>query len=220
MSVELFWASGSAPAWRDMMALEIKGVPYTSRLLEASKKEHKTPEFLAMNPRGQFPVLTDNTLVVYETRAILHYLDAAYPNPTLFGTTPSQNANLIQATEIILTYVDPAVTRLVQPVFRNQLAACDEDFLDIAQRINAEFAPLDEVLSHQAWLAGERIGGPDVALVPTMQRFVRALDKAPELSESTELARWRDTHAYLARWVDETETLPAFERSFPPHWRN
>ncbi len=49
--LEVFWDSGSPYVWRVLLALEVKQVPYTSRPIQFSKGEHKTPEFLAMNDR-------------------------------------------------------------------------------------------------------------------------------------------------------------------------
>jgi glutathione S-transferase len=57
MAVDVYWGSGSPFAWRVLLTLELKQVPYESHLLECSKREHKSPEMLAMNPRGKVPVL-------------------------------------------------------------------------------------------------------------------------------------------------------------------
>ena len=40
MALEVFWGSGSGPAWRVLLALAVKGVPYESRLLSFAKGEH------------------------------------------------------------------------------------------------------------------------------------------------------------------------------------
>ena len=42
MAIELYWGSGSPFAWRVMLTLELKRLPYESKLLEFSKEEHKT----------------------------------------------------------------------------------------------------------------------------------------------------------------------------------
>ena len=54
INVVLYWASGSPPCWRAMIALEEKGLTnYESHLLEMSKNEHKSEQVLKINPRGQ-----------------------------------------------------------------------------------------------------------------------------------------------------------------------
>jgi hypothetical protein len=57
--VEIYWISGSPFAWRVLLTAEVKGVPYEGKLLEASKGELKSPEFLAINPLGRVPAIRD-----------------------------------------------------------------------------------------------------------------------------------------------------------------
>ena len=94
MAIELYWGSGSPFAWRVMLTLEVKGLTYDSKLLEFSKGEHKTPAYLRLNPRGKVPTLKDGEFVVYESIAIMAYLDRKYPDPPLFGKT-AEEAGLI-----------------------------------------------------------------------------------------------------------------------------
>ena len=75
MAIEVYWGSGSPYAWRVLLALEHKGLPYTAHLLQFSKQEHKSPHMLQMNPRGRVPVLKDGDYVCFESLAILYYLD-------------------------------------------------------------------------------------------------------------------------------------------------
>lgn len=43
--------------------MELKGLTYKSHRLNPGKREHKTPEFMALNPRGKVPVLVDGDVV-------------------------------------------------------------------------------------------------------------------------------------------------------------
>ena len=92
MSVEIFWGSGSPYAWRVLLAAEARKVPYESRLLSFSAKEHKAPTFLAVNPRGKVPALRDREQVVTESLAIMHHLDGLGSGPALFGATPASTS--------------------------------------------------------------------------------------------------------------------------------
>jgi glutathione S-transferase len=93
--VEIYWISGSPFSWRVLLTAEVKGIPYEGKLLEASKGEHKTLEFLAINPLGRVPAIRDGNFTLHESLAIMVYLDRKYPNPPLFGRTPeSQNGCL------------------------------------------------------------------------------------------------------------------------------
>jgi len=73
MSIELYsWprSSGSRIAW----ALEELGVPYKYVELDAKKKEHHAPKYLALNPHGKVPALVDGDQHFFESLAILVHL--------------------------------------------------------------------------------------------------------------------------------------------------
>ncbi len=64
---EIFWGSGSPFAWRVLMTAELKSVPFESRRLQFSEKEHKAPAYLAINERGEVPTLRDGNFVLTES---------------------------------------------------------------------------------------------------------------------------------------------------------
>ena len=66
-----------------------KGIELPSRQVSIPAREHKAPEYIAKNPRGQTPALElDDGTVIAESVAICRYLEALHPEPPLFGTTP------------------------------------------------------------------------------------------------------------------------------------
>ena len=118
MSYEIFWISGSPYAWSVLLALELKGLEYTSHLLDRSRDEHKAPEFLAINPRGKVPVLTCGDTVISETPAILAYLEAKHPEPPLFGASPEETGHIWQLVSEIESYVRGPVADGVWDLYR------------------------------------------------------------------------------------------------------
>ena len=90
--LELYWLSGSPHAWRVMLTLEAKKLPYASRLLDASRGELKSAEYLRLNPRGKVPTLRHGDFVLSESVAIMEYLDEAFPQIPLYGRTPHERA--------------------------------------------------------------------------------------------------------------------------------
>lgn len=66
-----------------------KGLTIPLVRVKLAEGGHKTPEFLAKNSLGQIPVLElDDGSTISETVSICRYLEALYPTPALFGTTP------------------------------------------------------------------------------------------------------------------------------------
>jgi glutathione S-transferase len=70
-----------------------KGIELPTRDLSIPAREHKSPEFLAINPRGQTPALQlDDGTVITESVAICRYLEGLHPEPLLFGKDPLEQA--------------------------------------------------------------------------------------------------------------------------------
>ena len=105
MAIDLYWASGSAYSWRVLMALEHKRLHYASHLLQLSLQEQKSPQMLALNPRGRLPVLKDGDYVVFESLAVLYYLDLKYPEPPIFGRTPEEAAVIMRVINEFQAYM-------------------------------------------------------------------------------------------------------------------
>jgi glutathione S-transferase len=90
VALELYWGSGSPFSWRVMLTLALKRLPYESKLLEFSKEDHKSSGYLKLNPRAKVPTLKDESFVLYESLAIMAYLDRKYPDPPIFGRTQEE----------------------------------------------------------------------------------------------------------------------------------
>ena len=63
--------------------LEEVGAPYEIKLLSYEKKDHKSPEYLKLNPMGKIPTIVHRSVVVTETAAICAYLADAFPQAGL-----------------------------------------------------------------------------------------------------------------------------------------
>lgn len=68
------------------------GVEYAEMPLNMREREHKRPEFLAINPTGQVPVLIDGAVVLSESLAINEYLGLKF-KPEILGETIEDKAN-------------------------------------------------------------------------------------------------------------------------------
>ena len=79
MAITFYYGSGSPYAWRVHLALEHKALPYDRKILSFAAGDTRKPEFVALNPRHRVPTITDGDFTLYESNAIVEYLDEAYP---------------------------------------------------------------------------------------------------------------------------------------------
>lgn len=111
------YGSPRSSAGRCYLMLEELGLPYENVPLDMSKREHKSPEFLKLNPNGKVPCLVDGSYVIWESIAINYYLAEKY-KPTLLGTTPEQRGLVHQWSVWALNeFQPPLVEMLIQLVF-------------------------------------------------------------------------------------------------------
>lgn len=86
------------------MALAMKGEAYTLNPVNLMTGENMRPEHLARHPFGKIPVLEIDGLRLYETEAILRYLDAARPTPALQPESARNRARMDMASGVIGSY--------------------------------------------------------------------------------------------------------------------
>lgn len=68
----------SPPSWMAQMALEAKGASYRLELLSFARGEHRSAAMRELNPRATIPVLVHGGASIYETYAVLEYIDYAF----------------------------------------------------------------------------------------------------------------------------------------------
>jgi glutathione S-transferase len=91
-----------------------QGLAYNSHLLQLAMQEHKAPHMLALNPRGRVPVLKDGDYVVFESLAVLYYLERKYPARPLFGDSPEEGAVIMRVCCEYQAYIEPYLTRITR----------------------------------------------------------------------------------------------------------
>jgi glutathione S-transferase len=219
MAIELYWGSGSPFVWRVMLTLEVKGLKYESQLLEFSKGEHKTPAYLRLNPRGKVPTLKDGDFVLYESLAIMSYLDRKYPEPPLFGKTPEENGLIWRALAECESYIVSASNQVVRPVFFGKGLDKVEEIQQAAQTLRQELKMMDERLTGSEWLVGNKISAADIGVFPLVQLISRAASKEAAQPLNLGFLPLGQAFPNVARWVQRIEVLPNYQRTYPPHWK-
>lgn len=221
MSLSIYWGSGSPFAWNALLAAELKGLAYESKRLDMGAGEHKTPAYLALNPRGKVPVLVDGDVVVTESLAIMAYLDAKQPEPSLFGRDPVSKARIMEELSANMSYLETAALPIPLTIF---FKPWDETAHEAIRKAIAatrpELARIEANLSRHSALVGDELGAADCRLFPILQFFWRSWLVAEKKGGVPELAELqRDRFPAIDRWCARIEALPGYDRTYPPHWR-
>ncbi len=210
----LYYGSGSPFAWRVQLALEHKALAYERKVLSFSAGDTRKPEFLALNPRHRVPVLVDGEFVLYESNAIVEYLDEAYP-ATGARLFPGDVRTRALARRLIMevdNYFDDAIDPLTTQAFAKKPEERD------AQQIAAgRQAVVDEFALFTKAMRGEFLVGPlsaaDFAFYPYVMYLWRCELKLPDLDADGMLT------PELRAWKARIERLPFLEKTSPPHWK-
>jgi glutathione S-transferase len=132
-------------------------------------RRHKTPEHLARQPFGLVPVLDDDGLVLYESRAILRYLDRRFPARPLSPSSPAELAGMDQWLSVDQSYIAPhvrvlAVERLIKHHEGAPADAAAERAAEAALAI--AFGVVDRALEPDRYLCGDTFSLADISLMP------------------------------------------------------
>lgn len=216
---EIYFISGSPPCWSVMLAMGVKGIEYRPQRLDNAKREQKSPAFLAVNPRGNVPVLTDGGTTVCETVAILAYLEATTPSPPLLGSTPVETARIWQAIGDCDGHLRDRVGDLSRPLFRGRAAEAADEITEAMPAIRDEVARLDTILSAQQYLAGDGLSAADLMVYPVVQQLLRAAAREDAAPLNLDVHPLADFYPHLDAWARRIEGLPGYDAAYPPHWK-
>jgi len=219
MAIDLYWGSGSVYSWRVLLALEYKRLAYTSHQVQFSKQEHKSPQLLALNFRGRVPVLKDGDYVVFESLAVLYYLDLKYPDPPIFGRSPEEAGVIMRVICEYQSYTEEHLMKLVRALFGPQPTVRYEELAGSMQVVASEARSIEARLARSDWVVGESFSAADIVIFPALQILLRALSKPAARELSARFLPLSVNYPALERWSKRVEALPGYDRTFPPHWR-
>ena len=220
MALTLYWGSGSPFSWRVLLALQHKGLAFDSQLLHLDKQEQKSPQMLRMNPRGQVPVLKDGDYIVFESVAILYYLDINYPANPIFGASTQEAGVIMRVICEFQAYAEPSVQKIIRAIFSDRVADDVDALTDAMHVVGREARTIEGRLSREDWIVGAQYSALDMVIFPWIQLLRRALDKPAAKELGARFLPMETHYPALARWIHRIESLPGYERTYPPHWRD
>ena len=216
--VTIYWGSGSPFAWRALLTAELKGVDYESALISFGDGDLRKPEYLEMNPRGKVPVLRVGSEYIYESLAVMTYLDNMAPNPPLFGESPLETARIWQAIAEHENYVAPETSRIIGPAFFGTTDAQADSIREGRDKLREELVRLEASANDGEFLLGDRITAADVVYYPSIKVLLRAAEKPTMEKFDLGLVPLVDHYPRLGKWLARLDALEACKNTYPPHW--
>ena len=168
--------------------------------------EHKQPGHLARHPFGVVPVLDDAGFMLYESRAIVRYLDGRLPGASLVPAAARDRARMDQWLSVDQSYVAPHVRTLaIQRILRKHDGLAPEPGAvgDAERALAQTFAVIDRALADARFLAGAAFSLADISLMPYVAGLAM-VDAAHVIGDLRHVARWWTEVSARASWQRAT----------------
>jgi len=199
------YAAGTSNGMRARIALEECGLKYNWHPIDLAKGEHKTPQYLALNPMGQIPVIVDNEgpggqkVTLAQSSAIMVY--CAEKSGKFIPKDAARRAAMWEAYMSASTDITPgfgSVNACLRAKDPAPYAAAGDMF---KQRLKSIFKVWDDFLAKRKYAAGDELTIADLSLYAGYWRTKGAL---PELVEGM---------PNLTRWGNEMAARPGIQRA-------
>ena len=186
-----------------LLALEEKGAEYELAAMQFGTL--KQQPHLSRHPFGRIPAFEHDGWMLYETQAIMRYVDDVVPGPRLQPEEPRAAARMNQLIGITDWYV---MRQVSMPITRNRVVAPrfnrpvdEEEVMQAIPNARICIAEISRLLNGHPWMAGEAISLADLLLAPHLSMFALAPEGAHILQE----------HENLTRWLARIEARPSIQ---------
>jgi len=203
------WAHASGPnPWKVKMIFEELGLSYEPRFADMQKGEHKSPEYLKLNPNGRLPTIIDHKngdFVLWETGAIIEYLIAKYDKDHKISY---EDEKLDFLTKQWLFFQVSGQGPYMGQAFWFK-AFHPEKIPSAIERYEKEtlrvLSVIDDHLkaTNQKWLVGDKCTYADISFVTWFLNVDFATGKG---------SAWKEDYPVMSEWLDRLHARPAVKK--------
>jgi glutathione S-transferase len=191
---------------RVRLTAAVLGFQLEEKAMDFAKGEHKSPEYLALNPNGAVPTFVDGDFVLTESRAIMQYLASKKPESGLLGRDERGRADVARWQFWDASHFSPAVgtlafQRVVKPMFGmgEPEAAKIEEALVNFRRFGAV---LDKQLDGKKFVVGDSLTIADLTLAAPLMYAKQADVPVAD-------------HPHVQAWFTRMTELDAWKKTAP-----
>jgi glutathione S-transferase len=204
--MKLFGDPGSNCTRKVLTTFYEKGVAFELTPVVLAKGDHKAPSFLARQPFGQVPAIEDGDYRLFESRAIIRYVDATQPGPSLTPSDPKGRGLMDQWMSVETSNFTPHAMGILHQLFFGpahghapDLAKVDES----RKKLGAVLAVIDAHLARSPYFVGSAFTLADVCYMPYVQ-YLSQTDANDVITSHPNVAAWWARVSARASWKKVT----------------
>ncbi|KAH6782768.1 hypothetical protein C2S51_008061 [Perilla frutescens var. frutescens] len=213
--VKVYGPPLSTAVSRVLVCLLEKDVPFQLLPVNMARGEHKKPDYLKIQPFGQVPAFQDDSITLFESRAISRYVCEKYANQGnkgLFGTDLFEKASIDQWLEAEgQTFNPPSSVLVFQLAFAPRMKLKQDE--NVIKQNEAKLANVldvyDKRLEESRYLAGDDFTLADLSHLPNVQ-YLNGTDVGELFRSRKNVERWWDDISSRESWkkVVEMQSSP------------
>lgn len=193
--MDFYYGRLSGNSLRVAFGLYEAGVPFTARLVDRPQAQHRAPEYLALNPMGKVPTLTDGDLQLWESNAINWYVAETFPSAAhLLPNSPAGRAQVQRWLFFQAAHVSPAcmpILRVTNERMRSFWGAKADPQAAEAARVELAryLLVLEQALGDGEWLEGA-FSLADIAYAPHLWLLTDEKDEGYDFTKTPAVHAW------------------------------
>jgi len=199
--MKLYYNPLSPNVRRARLTVAVLGIEVEEKLVDFSKGEHKSPEYLALNPNGAVPTLVDGDFVLTESRAIMQYLASKKPESGLLPKDEKSRADVSRWQFWDAAHFSPQLASLAFEKFIKAMLGMGEPDASKIQEALTNFrrfaAVLNQRLQGKSFVVGNTLTVADLTLGSSL--MYSAQTEVP-LAEFPNIQAWFSQITALDGW--------------------
>ena len=199
--LKLHYHPFSTFARRVRIALIEKNIPAELVEVDMVARAHRSPAYLALNPYGRVPTLEEDGFVLYESTAILEYLEATHPTPPLVPADARGRALVSMHMKLCDLQLARQTGSIIFPKRFLPKERWDEAAMTQAKKeIDKHFAVVETQIAGKDWMVGDRYSLVEVCYTPFVE-FLPLMEVEPPPA--------------VAAWVARMQARPSAQATAP-----
>ncbi len=189
--MKLYGHPASTCTRKVLCTLAEKGAAFEYIVVDITKGEQKSAEHLARHPFGVVPTLDDNGFALYESRAMIRYLDAKLPGTSLTPSDLEARALMEQWISVEASYFSPSAMKAILNIWYASMSGKQPDQDVVNAGVVGAGKALDVLeadLGDRVFLAGD-FSLADICYAPYMQ-YLQDMGLGAVIGDRPKVAAW------------------------------